>query len=298
MKLCHFWIAAASLVLAGSAIADAPATPAAPSAQTYALRYKWTPGKSLAYQFTMDANINFTGGPGGQALPMAQHMDAVMRQNVTDVRASDGAATIAMSFDSLKMTMNGKDVPFTPEQLAQMKTIGTVTMLPTGKVLSFQRSPGQAEMMPGMSSMMFQSNGSFPDGPVKIGDDWKTTIAMSTVGMQVSALNKLLGVTEVAGHNTADIKTTVAGKFVPTAQSNTALPMNMYGTLAGSSDMTFDIDAGEVSNQEGTADVDMTLVPKQAAGGTKAQVPMKMKMTAKTKLTLLPPPPAAPVATP
>lgn len=297
MQTRHFWITAALLVMAGSVAADAPA-PQVPAtdAAAYTLRYKWTAGESLAYQFTMDANGVITHGADGQPFPIAQHMDAVLRQMVANVRASDGAATIKMSFDSMKMAMNGNDVTFTPEQLAKMETMGSIVMLPDGKVISFKPAPTQLQMMPGMNSMMFQSNGSLPDGPVKIGGVWKTSVAVAMVGCQMNAVNKLIAVITASESSNADIKTTVAGTFSPTAQTGAALPMDIAGTMTGSSEQTFDINAGKMKSQNGAVDIDITMTPKQAAGGTPTPTTgsMKMKMTLKTKMTLLPSAPAAP----
>lgn len=267
----------------------APATAAAPVAPATAgvtLRYKFTPGQSRVYKFSMDAGGTLTGGPGGQAIPIQQHMEAVMRQTVKDVRASDGAATIQMAYDSLTMTMNGQPLPAQAGE--GMKKIGTMLMMPTGKVLSFTPPDGSNAAMMGNMNGMFQNmnQGTFPDGPVKAADKWDSKADVSALGVKIAASNTVASADANAAHYTTVMKGTMDSASTTTPSP---LPLTLAGTIDGTSDQTFDVAAGALASQTGTVSMDLTMTPKPGQNaGAPAMGPMKMKMKITTHMDQVP----------
>lgn len=277
-----------------------PATPvtttAVPTTGGVMLRYKFTPGQTRAYKFTMDSDGMLMGGPQGQGFPIKQHMDAVMRQTVKEVRPSDGAATIQVGYDSMKMTMNGQPMPMPQQAAGAMTQVGTIVMMPTGKVVSFTAA-GAANGGPlGNMNSMFQNmnQGTFPEGAVKADDTWEAKVDMAAMGMKISSANTVVS----ADANTAHYTTAMKGTM-DTASSATPspLPITLAGTMDGTSDQTFDVAAGALATQSGTMNMDLTMTPKPGQGaGAAPPTPMKMKMKVTTQMSqlLVAPKPATP----
>lgn len=296
MQTRNFLLAAALLTAVPAAgIPLAQTTPAAPAVTTdvgagVLLRYKFTPGQSRVYKFSMDSDGTLMGGPGGQGFPIKQHMEAVMRQTVKDVRASDGAATIQVGYDSMTMTMNGQPLP--PQSAAAVKQIGTIVMTPAGKVLSFTGANGASAGPFGNMNSMFQNMNSstFPDGPVKAADKWDSKVDMAALGMKMTASNTVASADAGAAHYTTVLNGTFDTAAVPPSKDAPVLPLTLAGTISGTSDQTFDVSAGAVKSQTGTASLDLTMNPKQGqgAGAAPAMGPMKMKMKITTHLDLMP----------
>lgn len=277
-----------------------PASPAlASAAQPLTLRLKFTPGQTLYYSMTTDTNGTMLTGQSGAGMPIQIHMQMLMHQTVKEVRASDGAATIDVGIDTMSMGMSGQTLPIPPEKMAQMKTIGTMVILPTGKTVSFTPSSALSTSgpMPGMDlshTNAMGSMGQFPDAPVKIGDTWKSAIAAGMMGMQVASAFSLTSLDAADGKTVAIIHQTTNGTFGGPGADGAAAPgpvgMKMSGTVKGTGTLRFDVDAGTVLGQTSQADVAMTMTPP---GATE---PMKMQMKAHSTLARASAP--APVANP
>lgn len=274
-----------------------PTMPAAPAAATTGagvlLRYKFTPGQSRAYKFSMDSNGLLMGGPtGGQGFPIKQHMEAVMRQTVKDVRASDGAATIQIGYDSMTMTMNGQAMP--AQAPGAMTQVGTIVMTPAGKVVSFTAPNGAGGGPLGNMNSMFQNmnQGTFPEGAVKAADKWDSKADLAALGMKMAASNTVVSADANAAHYTTALKGTLdsSGSTTPSP-----LPLTLAGTIDGTSDQTFDVAAGALKSQSGTVSMDLTMTPKPGQGAPAGAGPMKMKMKVTTHMEQMPdaPKPAA-----
>ncbi len=309
-KDCLF--AAAALFAACMPVAQAqtaapvPASPAAPvlgapasAAKPVTLRLKFTPGQTLYYSMITDTNGALLTGQSGAGMPIQVHMQMLMHQTVKDVRASDGAATMEIGLDTMSMGMNGRTFPMPPDKLAQMKTIGTMTILPTGKTLSFTPSAGLGAMapMPGMDlshTNPMGSLGQLPDASVKVGDTWKSAVAMGMMGTQVAAGFTLSGVDTMGGKTIALIKQTMNGTFDTSAASRAAAPapagMAMKGSVEGTGTLRFDVDAGAVAGQTSHANITMTMTPP----GATAPLNMQMKMTSTLRRASAPAPTANP----
>lgn len=279
----------------------APVLPAAPAsaAQPLTLRLKFTPGQTLYYSMTTDTNGTMLTGQSGAGMPIQVHMQMLMHQTVKEVRASDGAATIDVGIDTMSMGMSGQTMPIPSEKMAQMKTIGTMVILPTGKTVSFTPSSALSALgpMPGMDlshTNAMGSMGQFPDAPVKIGDTWKSAIAAGMMGMQVASAFSLTSLDAADGKTVAIIHQTTNGTFGGPGADGAAAPgpvgMEMSGTVKGTGTLRFDVDAGTVLGQTSQADVAMTMTPP---GATE---PIKMQMKAHSTLARASAP--APVANP
>ena len=264
----------------------APATPAAPAtaAQPVTLRLKFTPGQTLYYTMTTDTNGTLLTGQSGAGMPIQVHMQLLMHQTVKDIRASDGAATLDVGIDTMTMGMNGQTMPMPADKLAQMKTVGTMVILPTGKTVSFTPSAGMsaAGPMPGMDlshTNPMGSLGQFPDAPVKAGDTWKSAVAMGMLGTQVATGFTLSGVDTTGGATIALIKQTVNGTFDTAAAGADGTPapmgMAMKGKVSGTGTLRFDVDAGAVAGQTSHANITMTMTPP----GTNGPLNMQMKVS-------------------
>lgn len=269
--------------VAAPAVTDAPA--AVPDAAGVTLRYKFTPGQTRTYKFSMDSDGMLTGGPNGQGFPIQQHMDAILRQTVKDVRASDGAATVQVGYDTLTMTMNGQALP--AQNTDAMKQVGTLVMLPTGKILSFTSANTAGAGPFGNMNNMFQNmnTSTFPDGPVKADDKWDGTMALAAMGLKATASNTVVSVDTHTAHYTTVLKGTMDSGAAPPTSNAPALPLTIAGTLDGASDQTFDVAAGALTTQTGTVNLDLTMSPKAAQGAAApAMGPMKLKMKVTTHM--------------
>ena len=283
-------LAACPLTARAQTAAPVPAPPAAPAspaaaAQPTTLRLKFTPGQTLYYSMVSDSNGTLLTGQTGAGMPIQVHMQMLMHQTVKSVQASDGAATLDVGIDTMSMGMNGQAMPMPPEKLAQMKTIGTMVILPTGKSVSFTPSAGLSASgpVPGMDLTHMNAMGSlgqFPDGPVKSGDTWKSAIAMGMLGTQVAAGFTLLSLDTADGKTVAVIKQTTSGTFdTSTSAAGAAAAMPMKGNVTGTGTMRFDVDAGAIIGQTSRANVTMTMTPP----GADAPMNMEMKVTSTLK---------------
>lgn len=269
----NYSLAAAALLAVFPSVAHAQAAPAAPAPIT--LRLKFTPGQTLYYSLVSDTNGTVLMGQSGAGMPLQVHTQVLMHQTVKNVRASDGAATLDVGIDSMSMGMNGKAFPMPADKLGQMKTLGTLLLLPTGKTLSFTPSAAMGAAtppMPGMdmSHMSPMSGlGQLPEAPIKAGDTWKSAIAMSMIGAQVAAGFTLTGVDTTGGKTVATIAQTTSGTFDTAAAADGATApasagMAMTGTVSGTGTLRFDVAAGTVAGQTSRTSITMTMTPPGA----------------------------------
>ena len=72
--------------------------------QEGALRYRWNKGDVLRYRVVQTTNAAMSGIPGMGEMNVTNTMTQVQQFTTTDV-AADGAATLQVKFESLKMEM-------------------------------------------------------------------------------------------------------------------------------------------------------------------------------------------------
>lgn len=259
-----------------------PASPSAPAAAPVTLRYKFAVGQVHRYEYDMDMNTLMQTGQTGAGIPIDMAMHMIMRQTVKSVQAADGAATVETQIESAHMLHSGQEMPLPEDMQAKMKQPFTLVMLPTGKMLSMTM-PGMAA--PGMdfSKSMFSGTALLPDGPVKVGDNWKGLV--DALGAQTLFTATLTGVDQKNGAALATIQQTQTGTF---DQPMTEGGMTLHGQVIGKTTQIFDTTAGAIQSATGTDDTDMTMTfPKAAAGGTAPSgMPSAMKMQMQRKYTM------------
>ena len=280
-----------------------PASPSAPSAAPVTLRYKFAVGQVHRYEYDMDMNMLMQTGQTGAGIPMDMTMKMVMRQTVKSVRPADGAATVETQIESLHMLRGGQEMPLPEDMQAKMKQPFTQVMLPTGKILSMTM-PGMTGMgAPGMdfSKNMFSTTALLPEGPVKVGDNWKGIIDASAMGAQSTFAATLTGIDQKNGAVLATIQQTQAGGIDKTLTEGVPAAMTMQGELSGKAVQVFNTTAGAIQSATGTSAADMTMTfPQAAAGAAPPGMPSAMKMQMQMKYTMTrlsdtPPPATAPV---
>lgn len=277
------------------------ATPAAGTAQPVTLRLKFTPGRTLYYNLIADTNGMMQNAMVQGAVPITTHVDIRLHQTVKSVRAADGAATIETGVDALTYTMNGEVNSLSPDKLAQVKTVGTTVILPTGKVLSFTPNPALGRSpMPGMDmshTNALGSLGQLPDAPVKTGDTWKSIVSMGMAGVQTASVFTLSNVDTTGGKTIAVVDQATDGEFDSATVKDkdvNAMPLGMdaKGKVTGIGKLRFDVDAGALESAVNHSDLTMTLGQSADAPGTTLQ----MKITTTMKRVEAPKPAATAAA--
>lgn len=262
-----------------------PAFPAVPASSPVTLRYKFAAGQVHRYEYDMDMNTLMQTGQTGAGIPMDMTMHMIMRQTVKSVRPTDGAATIETQIESAHLLRGGQEMPLPEDAQAKMKQPFTQVMLPNGKILSMAL-PGMAGMgAPGMdfSKNMFSMTALLPDGPVKVGDNWKGSADAAALGAQTLFTATLAGVDQKNGATLATIQQTQTGTFdKPMPESG----MSLQGQVTGKATQIFDTAAGVIQSATGTSGADMTMMLPQTAATMGQGMPSAMKMQMQMKYTM------------
>ena len=257
------------------------------------LRYKFTHGQVFRYQISLDTEGNLLTGPS-EGTPIRQHVDMTLHQTVEDVRASDGAATLATQIDSLSATRDGKNVPLSKAAQQQLKQATTTVVDPTGKVLSFDRPAGAgAAAIPGLnfSPLDFQGLNALsadPVGmivnilaadPVTVSDTWRSTYTTPTGSLEEHTADTLSSGTVIDGDTLVTIGQKLYAEFKPPkpgAESNAA---HLLGLVTGTGQTQFDVDAGVINSQTTAMQINLKAVPsKSNAAGTPTPVMANLKV--------------------
>lgn len=276
-----------------SAGAQAP-TPAAPAAGTVTLRYKFTPGQVHRYKVTINMVGTMMTGQSGAGFPINTATQFVLKQTVKDVRATDGAATISTEIESTRFAMNGQEQTVPDAQQTAMKKPTTLLLLPTGKVL-----PTPAADTPELSMSAMDFSKAFlnlitvlPEGPVKAGDTWESTLA--TPGMAGSDLKFASTLTALTGEGDA-ARASIDQKINGVLQSMPGQPMPMgikiTGTITGTGTVVFNTAAGLVESMTNNSDVGANAAMNPKPGqAVPPGMPtgMKIQMRQKTTMERLP----------
>lgn len=291
----------ARTILGAAALASFPLSagaqmpvPAAPAAGTATLRYKFAPGQVHRYKMTTNMAGTMMTGQSGAGMPLNTATQIIMKQTVKDVRATDGAATIVVEIESMRVALNGQEQPMPAAQQAAMKKPFTQVMLPTGKVLSMKMPEMPRMSLPGMDfSKSFSSMSvAFPDGPLKPGEDWKSTI--TAPGMEGTNLNYDSTLTSITGDGDtarANIDQKIGGTLGMTLSQGMPMGMTMAGTINGTGAMVFNTAAGAVESLTNDSNINMTMTFKPKPGqATPPGMPagMQMQMRQKTTMERLP----------
>jgi|GEM_PF-1613993 len=172
-----------------------PAT--ASKAPPVVLRLSFTPGQTLYYKTTTDTDVTTSAAQAGAAGHTTMRMQTLMHQSVRAVRASDGAATVDIGVDGTRMTVNGKVMPMPSQVSGQMKSLGTLLILPTGRVLSY--TPSVQPERPRAPEDPTGILGQFPTTPVGVGSGWAGAATTHVAGKMAVGLGFTLFRLEATG---------------------------------------------------------------------------------------------------
>lgn len=185
--------------------------------QDISLRYRWTKGDQLRYRITQQSDVTMSGVPGMDNMTVTTTMTQVQQLTADDV-AADGAATVRVRFESIKLETSSPAGALVYDSTAPQanaanpmaanvgKVIGalvgesfTVVLAPDGAVRSVDgasrlaqkmqagMSPEAAALLSGFTSMVSddairgafgQSFANFPDTTVKAGDTWSRELTL------------------------------------------------------------------------------------------------------------------------
>jgi len=276
MKKTCALMAVAALAACAQA-AHAQAAPAAPAPAT--LRLKFTPGQTLYYKITMHIGATLMDGRPGPTRHYWTQTEMLMHQAVKSVRDSDGAATIEVIVDSTHTV--GGTVP-APEDGTQPKTLGTMVVLPTGKVLSYRPGAGGALTIgiSGLSSVPENPSGilcQFPAAPVAVGSTWEGVTSIPALGPEALGFT-LSGFDRVGGKTVARIGLTGHGS------SDTAATVGPGGLrvkemVNQSGVFHFDADAGAVEDQATHSVLRLITVPPRPSARTQMMTGIDTTLT-------------------
>ncbi len=288
--------AAALMALSPALSAQTPppvlTTPAAPVSVPVTLRYQFTAGQVHRYEYDMDMNTLMQTGQTGAGIPMDMSVHAVMRQTVKSIRPADGAATVETQIESVHLLRGGQEMPLPEEIQAKLKQPFTQVMMPTGKILSVE-APGMSGLgAPGMEfgKSLFSTTALLPDGPVKVGDNWKGMMDAS-MGAQTAFTATLTGVDQKDGAALATIQQTQTQTFNQPMTENGA---TVQAQISGKATQVFNTTAGLVQSATGNNDTDMTMTFAKSADAP-AGMPSAMKTHTQMKFTMTRLPDTAPV---
>jgi hypothetical protein len=201
MKRVHAFLPATALflVLAGcgggtatTSSTDGPAVPAD------GVEFKITAGEgdSVTYQakMTMDGE-----GPAQPGVPSEINVVADMKQTVKVTKVEDGKITMETSFSDVKVTGTEMIANILKQSFGEQKS--TITVDEKGRVLN---SEGMLDANSMAGGTVF-----FPDGKVKVGDEWEQKLPSE--GTSMTASYKFEGMETVDGVDAAKIVMTPKG---------------------------------------------------------------------------------------
>lgn len=278
--------------------AQAP-VPVAPAARAVTLRFKFTPGQVHRYKLSASAVSTMSGLPEADT-PTTTTVQIVVKQTVNSVRASDGAATITTSIESMRLTADGKNRPIPAAHLAALKRATIEVMLPTGKVLSVKKPGTPATINPGTNSstsLGSMISAAFPDGPLKAGDTWKDTVPVpESKGSTLTLHSTLASLTGDGDAARANINQKISGPMLIDPSQGATPDLKVAATVNETITIVFNTAQGLVQSLTSDTSVDMTFNTKPGqAPPSKKPAGIKMRLHRKTTMELLPDVAAAPI---
>ena len=289
------------------------------AAQDTTLQYRWTKGDRLRYRLTTQTDVAMSGIPGMGEMTVATTQIQVQEMVVTDV-AADGAATIDMKVESMKMevvspmggSMSYDSTSPTPPadptvaQAAQIlgAIIGepmTVVIEPTGAVRSVtgatkikakldkaMAGTGGADQL-GLGGLLSddafkgalgQALASLPKGAIKPGATWQQELRMPT------PMSTMISASEYAFKGLEQLDGREVARMAMTiktrAEGTGAMgPMTVkVEPGSGTGEMIFDTKLGRVLKSSATTSMPMSMTMSMPDGNS-----MSMQASTKTRVT-------------
>jgi hypothetical protein len=234
--------------------------------QDAALRYRFTKGETIRYRATQAVNVSMDNVPGAGSMTVDTNIVQVQSMNVTDV-ASDGTATVRVTFDSVKMDMTSPMGTMSYDSAAPAQSAGnpmaemiaksygaivggsvTMVVTPSGEIKSINGLDALAQKisaglpqgagLPGMSSLMTEDSlrtaleQNFPAVPnrsVRAGETWTHNKSVKTgLGTAQTAMTfTFKGVESRAGRQLATLAVAGTSKVTTDAAAAAGMPMQM-----------------------------------------------------------------------
>jgi len=267
-------------------------------AKSVTLVHKFENGQTDKYRFSMIMKMALPDLPVGPQ-SMTLKMSTVLKQKVLHVM-SDGSAQVQVSFSDL--TISCPEFPQAQTQNVPSESMSmTMTLSSDGRLLSIDEMdamPPQAQI-PGLDFSQIAGQigyyGVFPQGPVAIGESWRSTIPMPFGCGELSVDSTLLAAALPVGNEVASkIKQTYEayidfGKMMQAVASSDQVPADaaqIATSMDGGMDMVgwtvlyFSPDHGKLLKANGNlkAIVSISLPAEAVAQGAPPQMNMKMDM--------------------
>ena len=246
----------------------------------------------------MDVKMRMPNMPMDLPSSISMKMSAVFTQKVLDV-ASDGSARVRTSFSGMKIT--SPDVP-----QMQTQSIPTQSMVMTvsrdGRLLGVEEmgSMMAGGAIPGMDLSQFAGQigylGVFPQGPVEIGQSWRSAIPMPFGSGEMNVDSTLLAAAVPVGKDVVSkIKQTYQayidlGEIMDAAAASGQVPagaMSMNGgmDIVGWTVLYFSPSRGRLVKANGNIKTVMSIdMPQQAVSqGAPRRMTMNMDMNLSIK---------------
>lgn len=285
-------------VLSGGAEAQSASSavlPTVPVPRAETLRLKFTPGETLYYRLVEDTTGTYTE-LHTKPQPIKSHVEMLLHQTVTTVRAADGAALVEVGIDSMVVTVDGELSPISDDTLAQMNHLAALIVLPSGKLEDTQANPdfNAEEVLTGEDPCHMNALaalGELPGTPVKVGDTWKSAVFLGFVGEKSTATLSLTDWAKKDDHTVAVITQAITGicNTPIAAAGHKASDLKIAGQMDGTRTVRLNVEAGTIDGLTSQSSMTLTLTSQFA------KTPTRMQIQVKSDLTRTPPPKSMPL---
>lgn len=317
------WLAgaAAAVVVVACGVGAAAAGVWQPGdGEKVALRYTWEAGSPRVYRMTQktESSSVMPGGMGEQKMSQTQ----VMRLRMVPKEIDDaGIATIEATVDAVRFSLEGPmsveydsedpaakaEHPAARLMAALVGSAFTFTLTPAGdaadltgmdevldRVAAEAGAPQMAENLKrqlgngAMEGMMDQQLRLLPEGPVAVGDAWKTSfeVPLPIGRVRSESTLTLAAVEEVDGRKVArmPVETSITLDEAGPEGLPPGMSMKMEGA-AGQGFVLFDVEGGFLRTLETTTTLPMSVTAKgMGEGGADLVIAQTVKSTMKMEL--------------
>lgn len=214
------------------------------------LRYQFEPGEFSRYRVTTDTTNFVTSGKQDASVATKQHVEAVIRETVRDIRFPEGIATLILQPESLKIVTNGKAVVLSQDQRDALLQQRELQMTPTGKIIDAPSGTNQARRtMDPLIYGFLNTQSAFPPDSVPSGGRWTTEWKFSDLGIPVKGVFSVAGVEVTKTGSVVRIQATLS----ETDRLKRSLAVTPTGEeIAGNSIILFDNTNGALAKSSVT----------------------------------------------
>lgn len=258
------------------------------------LRYQYNAGEELRYKFVMDiVMLVEMDVPGvertqGDPPPISGQFVGIMKQKTKKIM-SNGDAQLTLSYEQIKMTMQGKTETIPAEKFPEI----TLVLSSDGKIKDIKWAGGQKigpAMSDPLSLMNLEGTGYpsvFPSELVKVDDTWTSEIPSPMGDGKINVSSKVLSLnTKIGGHTAAKIQQDMSGNIglnIPLLNTTNSQESSVTGTMTinGTGIIYHSIDKGKLIKTEWKGDLVSAMevsLPEGKAGAMTLNMEMKYVM--------------------